>query len=501
MAAGYWGGARAYVRRGGSIQPTVVQLPTRPSNEYTAKQRRRAIDLANGGALQMAADLWRAAITEFGVSSGLASTIAHGILGLPLNLHGPPELVSALLDGDGTPGDFGLMFPEGESAQVFLDGIGFGVGLGQLIEPEFREVGERNVPRLRWWDPRWLRQNPITRQWYLLTQQGEIEIRPGDREWIMFCPYGEVEPWRNAPWLFITLAFIFARDAAFDRQRHSEVCSPVRVMRAQKPTTKQSRAKAKRLLDKMQRDNRFILPEQYIYEVIESTGRIADIYAAIIEWAHKEWEVGLTGQTVTTEGGKGFVTEGTIHQRIARDKLRFFASAWFRCLREQALRWWAWENFGAPHAPTGGYNVDPPEDTQAKATANTQWAQSIVQMDDAAKKLGLVLDPLWVAEDAQKRGIRMIVPVPAAPLGAPIVGDAIDPEDEPTEDHAAALAAEMTEYGIDRCEHGRTNRCPLCGVERVRGVVPGESGKPAGWKLAWRAIEQAPTNEPAGVAA
>ncbi|MHB9004518.1 MAG: phage portal protein family protein [Coriobacteriia bacterium] len=56
---------------------------------------------------------------------------------------------------------------------------------------------------------------------------------------------------------------------------------------------------------------------------------------------------------------------------------------------------------------------------------------------------------------------------------------------EPTP--AELLAAKMTESGVDRCEHGKPNRCQLCGVERARDfdIVGGETV----WKVAWRAIE------------
>lgn len=366
----------------------------------------------------MAADLNRAAITENGVIAGLVGTIAHGILGLPLNLQGDPELIAALSDADGTTGDYGAMIPESEAAQVFADGITLGVGLGQLIEPhpeKMRPIGDRNVPRLRWWDPRWLRQDPYSRRWFLMTRTGEIEIVPGDGEWILFTPYSEIEPTLNAPWRFLTLSFVFGRDATFDRQRHSEVLSPVRVMRAAKPTTKEAREKNRKLLSKMQRDNYFVLPEQWIYEVVESTGRVADIYAAIIEWAERSAQIGLTGNTVTTEGNKGF-SEGKIHYRIARDRLRFYAAAWFRCIREQALTPWAVENFRTRKVPTGGYNVEPPDDFLDRAEANKAWAESIDAMSDAFDRVGVQIDPQWVIEEAQRRGVRtMLKPKGSAP--------------------------------------------------------------------------------------
>ncbi|MBK9260803.1 MAG: DUF935 family protein, partial [Polyangiaceae bacterium] len=457
----YHGRESAYVRKGGAVSPTVVTLPSRASNEYTAKRRRQAIDEAHDGRLMLGADLWRASLVEFGTSSGIASTISHGILGLPLNLQGDPEQVSALVDCDNTPGDFGLMFPESEAASVFLDGIGFGAGIGQMLEPKTREVGDRLIPRMRWWDPRWLRQDPNSQAWYLMTRDGEVEIKPGDGEWVLFTPYGDVKSYTKAPWIFSTLAFVFARDAAFDRQRHSEVCSPVRVMRADKPTTSQSRAKAKALLERMQRDNRFVLPEQYKYELIESTGKIADIYQAIIDWAGKEWAIGWTGQTVTTEGGKGFVTEGTIHQRIARDKLRFYAKVWFECLRTQYLTHWAWQNFGSCHPPTGGYNVDPPEDIAAKGTARGQWAQGIIQMNAAAKEIGGKLNAQWVIEDAQKQGVVIDMP------DIPDLDDEGTENDLPTPGYAERCAAMLNEEPAEeRCRHGNPNSCRDCGVRR-----------------------------------
>lgn len=57
------------------------------------------------------------------------------------------------------------------------------------------------------------------------------------------------------------------------------------------------------------------------------------------------------------------------------------------------------------------------------------------------------------------------------------------------------LAETMTAYDIDRCEHGRTNHCDICGVERSRSLVFGdndevlkdENGKPV-WAISWRAL-------------
>lgn len=48
----------------------------------------------------------------------------------------------------------------------------------------------------------------------------------------------------------------------------------------------------------------------------------------------------------------------------------------------------------------------------------------------------------------------------------------------------------MTAFKVARCEHGRMNRCPLCGIERVRDFVQGPSGPV--WSVSWRPIGQSP---------
>lgn len=52
----------------------------------------------------------------------------------------------------------------------------------------------------------------------------------------------------------------------------------------------------------------------------------------------------------------------------------------------------------------------------------------------------------------------------------------------------ADLATKMTAHGVERCEHGRPNRCTICGVERVRDFEPDPAGGPPRWIVKWRAI-------------
>jgi phage gp29-like protein len=75
--------------------------------------------------------------------------------------------------------------------------------------------------------------------------------------------------------------------------------------------------------------------------------------------------------------------------------------------------------------------------------------------------------------------------LPALP---PAALTADDPDLDGVDD-VAALAAKMTELGIERCQHGKPNRCQICGIERKRDVelVDGE----AVWVVAWKPIPKA----------
>lgn len=74
------------------------------------------------------------------------------------------------------------------------------------------------------------------------------------------------------------------------------------------------------------------------------------------------------------------------------------------------------------------------------------------------------------------------------------------PEDDtlPPDESAATLAADMTAHKVTECEHGKKNRCRICGVEREREVIPGKDGAPHTWAVKWRAIPKPGDKVPAG---
>ncbi len=73
-------------------------------------------------------------------------------------------------------------------------------------------------------------------------------------------------------------------------------------------------------------------------------------------------------------------------------------------------------------------------------------------------------------------------------LTQPVTNDDEEATAEPLSlTEARSLASKMTEASVARCEHGKINRCRLCGIERSRDFVTGPTGEPE-WIVSWRAI-------------
>lgn len=102
--------------------------------------------------------------------------------------------------------------------------------------------------------------------------------------------------------------------------------------------------------------------------------------------------------------------------------------------------------------------------------------------------------------------------VTTAPTTAPALTPTADTPDSATASvgsdagaviHSAAwcekLAQDMTDHQIPSCEHGYTNRCRICGIERERVLIPPpEPGGQHSWGIKWSPILKSPTAERGG---
>ncbi len=390
---------------------TLVQLPTRSVTEWTPGAVKAALLDADSGNLARPADLVEAIMGDDRVQ-GVLSTRTHGLLGLPLCFEGGGRRQQKALEGTrglegrvSVPGDWYRMFPEAQLAQLCAWGILLGVGLAErvprardLADSEEPSAGQREVPEIKIWHPRWLRQDLMTERWFLMTSEGEVEITPGDGRWIMYAPYGLTRPWTQAAWRPLSFAWVLKQFALHDRARHSEVQgSPARVGVAPAGSSAESRKRLLKDLRSLGRDAAMILPEGYDYKIVEASARTWEIYGAQIEWADRAIAIAIAGQFVTTEGTKGF-SNGNIHAAIKHDLIKFTAETLSTTLREQGVIPWAIANYGdADSAPWPRWDTNPPKDKKEIAEAMATLGAAVTALDAALGAIGKRVDAVELA--------------------------------------------------------------------------------------------------------
>lgn len=248
--------------------------------------------------------------------------------------------------------------------------------------------------------------------------------------------------------------------------------------------------------------------------------------------------VGATGTTDAVSTGLGS-SIGNIH--LSEEDLIIASDGWrlAEAVEDQLTDAIVIVNEGpeaVTHAPKFVIKTEPPKDIKAEAELIGAILALGVDMSEAEVRERLGIREVKQGEKLLRRTTRLINGVPAsatplpevvmqdgtpegslAPLpkvaGAPQVAapaapaapalppwqqppalPAAEEEDElelnaqrEPDETVQAFAQRMTELGLERCQHGKANRCRICGIERVRAVDLDGDGNPD-WKVQWRPI-------------
>lgn len=426
-----------------------IPLPMYEAPRNTLAQRKNAISVTYSGRLMEAVDLYRSTILQDGFFDGILRTMAEGILQLPLSFsQGSPEMCSALLNADGTAGDWAAMHPLEECAQIFKDGLVGFPGLGQYllmcwqcgwtdserVQEELAEgsyeggagsfevckrchakrtdkpIGQRTLFKLEWRDCRWLDQIPTTFQWYYQGRNGRVPIIPGDGEWFMFFTTPKLESWRHGIWIWASLYALFARDAMYDAQNTSQVCAPTPVLRAVKPVAEPTRAAAEQRIRQLGFDNRLVLNGEWLYEIVAAKAEYKDICTDIVTRCSDAFETGLTGNVMGRAARTAF-TDAGIYKRTTAERRGAAAQLWMGQTRDQGLVHWGRDNYGTRNVPVGALDARSPEDKLKDAEALGKLGDGIRGLVVGLKEAGVRPTSAWILETCQASGVR-IEPIP-----------------------------------------------------------------------------------------
>lgn len=391
--------------QGGQIAP----LPTTRTRWYMADLE-EAEHAADRGQLSSAAQLMRAAMRD-GVLSGVMSTRTGGLVRLPKRFRGRADIVTALESGvDEARSVFDEMLPGTELEKLAADGVLLGVGVG-----EFVDVVGRDYPVFVRLNPEFLLYIWSENRWYYRSIIGLLPITPGDGRWVLHTPGGRNAPWQWGLWRAVGRAFIRKEHALLHLDNWTaKLANPARAAIAPAGSTVDDRTSFVERLVKWGINTVFALPVGWDVKLIESNGRGYESFRQTVDDQNNEFVIAVCGQTVTTDGGTGF-SNASVHKSIRADLIKATADALAHTVNTQCLPQYVISHFGEDalyESVCVEWDVTPPQDKTAEATAAVQLGLAIKALDE-------VLASRSMRVDVRALAARFGVPVEDAPAQAP----------------------------------------------------------------------------------
>ncbi len=383
-------------------------LTPRSQTRWYLRDLEAAEHAADTGDLSQAARLMRSARKD-GVYAGVLSTRTGGLVRLPKRFRGEEEIVTPLKRGnDETRGIFDEMFPATELALLAADGVELGIGVGEMVPVVGREfpVFVRLDPEFLWY--RW-----NENQWYYRSIAGMLPIIPGDGRWVLHMPGGRVAPWQHGLWRAIGKAYIRKEHA----QHHSDnwqgkLANSARVAVSPQGASEEQKQSWFGQVMAWGVNTVFGMTPGYDVKLLESNGRGYESFKETILDQNNEFVIAVAGQTVTTDGGAGF-QNSDIHKSIRADLIKETADGLAHTINTQGLPQWIIDRFGEGALSPGAiveWDVTPPKDRTAEASALQGTAQAIRQLAESLSVHGLRLDAKQLSID----------------FGVPVIEDADD---------------------------------------------------------------------------
>lgn len=479
-------GARAKVDAGGARAPgrrrrRVAPLPI-DRTRWLRADIEAAEHIANSGQLQRAAQIaqW---VREDLIVGGLFSTRC-AVVRLPREWRGDAEAILWLQGAGADTGCFDRIFPPNELEELAIDRLNLGVGIAMFIQPEGAAY-----PTLVRLDPQYLRYLPGEDRWQYQGYGHVYDVTPGDGTWVLHAA-GAIDPWRRGLWSALGYDQVSKDGAGLARDAFIWKFGNPFVM-AIAPTGSSEDQKARFWSGVSDWVMGFAgITPGWDAKLIEAKGEGSKVFADAEALRERRAMIAIAGQVVTVTGGVGFAN-AEIFETIASHHVARTGQDLAQTLNEQALpRVVEWAIQACKLTANCGkvtlaYDTTPPQARKAEADALKAVADSVVAMKAAGFEVDL--------DEVQAR-YRVPAKKKAAPVLA-LVEPVAEAEPPPEEIQGpASIADQMTAHGMQACEHGRPNRCPICGVERAREVVPGIDGAPATYRMgSWRMIEDSIT--------
>ncbi len=378
-------------------------------NTWSVEQARSALYAHMTGMFDQSAQLFDSILGDDRVMATLGSRIS-GLFGRETRFRSADESDAAKECRLAWEAWWPRLSGDSAMTEMHTYGIGMGFSPGQLVWDTTKPVWG---PYIRPWSPRFTYFHWPSRKFRALSQDGEIQITPGDGKWVLHAPFGEYRGWiRGAiravaePWMLRHFAF---RDMA----RYSEIHGiPTRVGMVPAISDPVERAAFETSLANIGSNTAMILPQGvdvadgggYDYKLVEARDTAWETFPGLIDRCDMAIVLALLFQNLTTEVKGGSFAATSAHMDIRQSGLQGDDLAWSNTIYNQIARPFAFLNFGdANLAPWTSRDVAPRDDMTANGSAFSAFGTAIellsrggVQFTDpaqlrafAAQKLGL----------------------------------------------------------------------------------------------------------------
>lgn len=355
---------------------------------------RLALEQQSVGLFDYPAQLADSIAGDSRVQAAMASRTG-GVLGRPVDFLLPRKYADSALAKecrDAFADAWPTMAAEASMAELQRNAVSLGFGISQIL---WDTSGDYMIPRPLPWHLRSVYWHWTFRCFVAMTQDGPVQVRPGDGSWILHAPHGEYRGWMQgairaiAPWW---LARHYAlRDWARYSERHGLPMIKAKTPARGDPVQVDAWTAS---LQTLGQETVIQLPQEvdgsasYDVDLLEARDTAHDGFRQLISQCDTEITLSLLAQNLTTEVKEGSFAAARVHADVRQALLEADARGLALTIYQQLARPFAAMNFGEPDiAPRVVWNVEPYEDAQTKAQTLLTFTQSLANMKNAGFRM------------------------------------------------------------------------------------------------------------------
>lgn len=327
---------------------------------------------------------------------------------------------------------FDEFFPQHVLAQLKRTEIYMGFAVAQIVWRADEDANEW-VPTIEPWHPLFVYVETMSQTYYALTTQGPVPILEGTGQWLLYAPHGRVNGWKAGAIRSLATPWLARQYAWRDWVRWSELYS-LGIRKAKFPANADATVKRRFFAQVASLGgNTTVGLEQaddgkagFDIEVLfpESAGT-AEGFDKLMTKAETKIAIRINGQNLTTEVSGGSYAAAFVHENVKHDIIAADSKSLGECLaRDVVVPFITWHDYPEKTAPPSiGWDVDPPEDSKARAETLGALGTALIALGQAHIPLSIpeIMEQydLPVAETPEDMLQPPVMPVAAAPAGAP----------------------------------------------------------------------------------